>query len=535
MLVGALRNGPLRRTLLAYAAFALCEHAMWIGLLVVAYDRGGAREAGLVALAQLLPSAVVGFATGRLADRWSLTTLLLTAYAVQGVASAVVAAALLADGPILLAYAAAVVAAAAIPVVRPAQSALLPSLARDARELTGSNVALNVVESVAILVAGLVVGVLVALQGPGTVFAATAALLLAAAALTAPLRVPRLTAAASEATDRRSRTPIVPAARTLTALLGTQFVVVGALDVVFVVLAVDVLDAGQAWTGYLNTAYGLGALLAGGLAALLVGRRLGPVLVVTACVLGAALAATTSTGLAGTVALLVVVGGARSLLDVSARVLLQRSAPPEQLARIFAFSEGLSMLGLAAGALLVPLLIHLAGPTGAVVGAAVLLPLHVLLAARTVHRLDRDTTLPVVQIALLRRIPLFRALPPTETESLARAMRPVAFEPGEVLLRQGDEGHTYLAIADGEVRIDQDGRTINLLHRGDGLGEVALLRAGRRTATATATTRVAAYSLDRAAFLGAVVGHGDTGTAAEQWVVAIEERDARRRDESGPS
>jgi MFS family permease len=535
MLVGVLRNRGLRRTLAAYAAFALCEYAMWIGMLVVAYDRGGAREAGLVALAQLLPSALVGFGAGRLADRWSLPRVLLGAYAVQALGSLVVAAALLSGTPVLIAYAGAVVASSAVPAVRPTQSALLPSLARDPAELTGSNIALNVVESLAILAAGLVVGVLVGLQGPGAVFAFTTALLLAATALTVPLLTHRAAGPGPETQAAEpTRTRLPPAARTLAALLGTQFVVVGALDVLFVVLAVDVLDAGQAWTGYLNTAYGVGALAAGGLAAFLVGRRLGPVLLVTACVLGAALAATATTGLVATVALLAVVGGARSLLDVSCRVLLQRTAPPEDLARVFALSEGLSMLGLAAGALLVPVLIDLAGPTGAVVGAALLLPAHVLLTARTVHRLDRDARLPVVQIALLRHIALFRALPAPETESLASAMRPVAFPAGEVLVRQGEAGHTYLAIADGEVRIDQDGRPINLLHRGDGLGEVALLRSGRRTATATAVTPVSAYSLDREDFLRAVVGHAATSTAAEQWVRGIEERDARRRTDGDP-
>ena len=529
MLVAVLGNRVLRRTLLAYAAFVLCEHAMWIAMLVVAYGRGGAGEAGVVALAQLLPSAVVGFAAGRLVERWSLPAVLLGAYAVQALGAAVAAVALLTGAPVLVAYAGAVLASAAIPAVRPAQAALLPSLARDPAELTGSNVALNVVESLGILVAGLVTGLLILLEGPGTVFAVAAVLLLGAAALTRRLGGRGSSAGPVEASGGPGA-PLPRAARTLAGLLGTQFVVVGALDVLFVVLAVDVLGAGEEWTGYLNTAYGLGSLAAGGLALLLVGRRLGPVLVATSLALGAALAATSVTGLAGTVALLAVVGGARALVDVGARVLLQRSAPPEELARIFALSEGLSMLGLAAGALLVPVLIHVAGATGAIVGAAVLLPLHVLVTLRTVHRVDLDATLPVVEIALLRHVPLFRALPAPETESLARALQPVAFAPGEVLLRQGDEAHTYLVLADGEVRIDQDGRAINLLRRGDGLGEVALLRAGRRTATATAVTPVAAYSLDRQAFLQALVGHAASGAALEQWVREVEQRDARRRD-----
>ncbi len=79
--VSVLRNASLRRTLVGYAGFSLSEHAMWIAMLVVAYDRGGAAEAGLVSLAQVLPSVAVGFLTGRLAARWSLPSLLVGAYA----------------------------------------------------------------------------------------------------------------------------------------------------------------------------------------------------------------------------------------------------------------------------------------------------------------------------------------------------------------------------------------------------------------------------------------------------------------------
>ena len=525
-----MRNGALRRVLVANAAFNLCEHAMWIAMMVVAYQRGGATEAGVVALAQLVPSALVGFWTGRLATRWSLSGLLLTTYAVQGLASAVVAVALLTDAPVLVAYAAAVVASGAVPVVRPVQSALLPALARRPAELTSSNVVLNVLESSSILVAGLVTGALIALQGPGAVFVLTAVLLGLAAVVVLPLRGTGAPVPAAPGDDglppaRR----LSPASRTLTLLIGTEFVVIGALDVLFVVLAVDVLDAGSAWAGYLNTAYGVGSLLAGAVAVAVMGRRLGPVLVPTALVLGAALALTPTAGLAGTVVLLVVVGAARALLDVCARVLLQRSAPPEELARVFAIGEGLSMAALAVGSLLVPVLIGVAGPTGAVVAAAALLPLHVLLTLRTVHHLDRDARLPVVQLALLRHVPIFRALPPAETEALATAMRPVAFGPGEVIVRQGEPGDLYYVLCDGAVRIDQDARHAATLGRGDGLGEVALMRGGLRTATATATTPVSAYSLDREDFLHAVVGHGATRGALERWVQEVEERDEQRR------
>ena len=164
----------------------------------------------------------------------------------------------------------------------------------------------------------------------------------------------------------------------LVCLIGAEFLVIGALDLLFVVMAVDVLDAGAAWAGYLNTAYGAGALVFGALAALLIGRRLGPVVLATAVVLGLALAASTISGLAVVMVLLAVVGGTRALLDVSVRVLLQRTVPPHRLAGVFGVAEGLLMIGLAAGSLLVPFLMSLGGATLALLGTAAILPALVL-------------------------------------------------------------------------------------------------------------------------------------------------------------
>jgi len=59
------------------------------------------------------------------------------------------------------------------------------------------------------------------------------------------------------------------------ALLTAEAVVVGALDLLFVILAINVLGRPQAWAGYLNLAYGVGAVLAATVSAMLVGRRLG--------------------------------------------------------------------------------------------------------------------------------------------------------------------------------------------------------------------------------------------------------------------
>ena len=72
---------------------------------------------------------------------------------------------------------------------------------------------------------------------------------------------------------------------------------------------------------------------------------------------------------------------------------------------------------------------------------------------------------------------------------------------GDVIMRQGDEGDRYYAIAEGELEVLVDGVRVNALARGDGFGEIALLHDGVRTATVAALTDGRLYSLEQELFL----------------------------------
>jgi MFS family permease len=523
------------RVVVAYAAFVLSEYAVWIAMLVYAYGQGGAGTAGVVALAQLLPAAVSAPVASVLADRRSPVVLLVAGYLVQALGTAFAAGAIVVGASPVLVYLCGIVASTAVSTTRPAQAALVPALARDARELTAANVVIGWVESVSIMAAGAVAGLTLSWAGVEYVFGLCSVLVACSALLVTGLRaqspgrgdvVPtaraRMVSAFSEAHHSG-------AARLLLGLFTAEFVVIGALDVLFVVLAIDVLDLGQSWAGYLNMAYGAGGVVLGGLAILLVGRRLGPVIVLTAVLLGVALGATAVVSRpAVVVALLAVVGGSRALFDVSTRTLLQRAVPSDMVARLFGIAEGLSMAGLAVGSLLAAALTSLADARLALAAVGAILPVLAVICFRFLARIDRQAQVPIVETSLLRLVPVFHCLPAPALESVARALEPVAFAAGAVILQEGDLGDRFYAIAHGRVEISQGGLAIATAGRGAGLGEVALLREGRRTATAVASTPVSAFALDRESFLAAVNGHAPTRATADAIVRVLHEGDARR-------
>jgi MFS family permease len=513
----------LLRVLAAYVMFILTEYAVWIAMLVFAYGRGGAAIAGLVAVAQLVPAAVAAPVVASLGDRLSPVVLLAGGYLAQAAAMAGTAAAVIAGAP-LAAYAAAVVAATAVTTTRPAQSALIPSVAATPDQLTAANVVVGWLEAAGVAAAGLLAGLLISLAGVGSVFVVCAGLGLVAALLIAGLRVAALAPAEQDAPavlagvgEGLRLAAGQPRLRLMLALLTADAVVVGALDLLVVILAIGVLGRSQAWAGYLAFAFGVGAVLAATASAVLVGRRLGGPILAAALMFSGALAALASgAGLAGTVALLALAGAGHSLLAVAARTLLQRSVPAQLIGRVFGIVEGFMMAGFALGALLVPALVHLGGSRLAVLGVAAVLPLAAVAGGRAVFRLDAGTPVPVVEIALLRSLPLFAELPAPAIAGLAAALTPVQLRAGAVLIRQGDPGDAYYAIAEGELDAVQDGQLLRRCGRGEGVGEIALLRAVPRTATVIARTAATVYELDREPFLTAVLGHAPTVRQADR-------------------
>jgi Cyclic nucleotide-binding domain len=522
VLGGVLRNRELRRIELAFVGFNAAEWGVWIAMLVYAYERGGATTAGLVALVQLIPAAMFAPAAASFGNRFAPTRVLLAGYAAQAGAMAATAAVLLTGGSSVAAYTLAAVAATAVTITRPAQAVLLPALARTPEELTASNVVSGWIESVSVLAAPALAGVLLGAGGAGTVFAVMAAVAAGSALLVLPVAGPPALDADTAVVGFAAGVQVVvrePGPRALVWLLGIEALAIGALDVLYVVLAVGVLHDGGGTAGYLNAAFGAGGVLGVAATVALVGRRrLAPALLGGLALWAAALALIAVVpSLAATFVLLAAAGAGRTLLDVAGRTLLQRIARPEALARVFGLLEGMTMTGLAVGSLLASAFVALAGNRGAFVCFAVLLPVATLLVLRSLLRAD-SLALPVVELARLRALPIFAPLPPPALEALARALERVHVAAGAPVVREGEAGDRFYVIADGEVEISRAGTHVARLGRGNCFGEIALLRDVPRTATVTATTDALLDMLEKSAFVSAVTGHDPSARAADELV-----------------
>lgn len=94
----------------------------------------------------------------------------------------------------------------------------------------------------------------------------------------------------------------------------------------------------------------------------------------------------------------------------------------------------------------------------------------------------------------------FHRIPPGNIAQIFAAMRPVEYEAGAEILRQGEPGDYYYVITSGRVTIVRDGVEVTQLGPGKCFGEEALVSGEPRNATARATTRVAAMRLAAADF-----------------------------------
>jgi MFS family permease len=525
-------NPQLRRLQLAGAGSVMGQWAYSVALAVYAYEAGGAKAVGVVTLIRTIPAAIAAPFLATLADRLPRVAVMSSTSIGRAIAIGGAGVVALSGGPEWAVYTLAGVAAILATVFLPAESALLPELARNPEELTAANVTRSTIDSVGSFVGPAIGGVLLATTSAGWVFLVTAATFVWGAGIVSLIRLDERAKGEGEhveterllhsaaagfkaiAAERRLRLVII--------LYSAQTVVAGALGVLVVVTALDLLNRGESGVGLLNAASGVGGIVGALIAFALVGRkRLASNFGLGIVLWGAPLAligAWPNTAVA--LVALGVLGLGNTLVDVAGLTLLQRTAPPAVIGRVFGVLEMLLVGTIGLGAALAPVLIAGIGIRWALVVTGAFLPVLAALTWRKLLQVDAESNPPTEALALLVPISIFAPLPPPTLERLAEQAVPVDVAAGTEVVRQGDPGDRFYVIESGRFEVAVDGAKTGELGPGEFFGEIALLKNVPRTATVKATADSKLLALGRHAFLDAVAGHPPSARAADAVVGA---------------
>ena len=102
---------------------------------------------------------------------------------------------------------------------------------------------------------------------------------------------------------------------------------------------------------------------------------------------------------------------------------------------------------------------------------------------------------------LLRKVPFFKHTPEEDFEKIMVCLKSRTIPAGQLIIREGDEGHSMFLIARGVVRVlrgkDEQEEELASLLPGDFFGEMALLHKEPRVASCRAVTPCALYELTR--------------------------------------
>jgi MFS family permease len=561
----AWKNVALRRTSVAYLFFRAADSGIWIALLVYAFGHGGATSVLVIVLVQIVPCVVFSPLFGAVADYVRPSKMLTISYAAQTAAIAGVCVATGLGASVAVVFLLASVTSLAMSTARPSHAALLPGIVRTPDELTAANVMGGWADGAANLVGPGLAGALYALGGVTLALGVMGALTFVSWAVVAGVHGPNAAAmlhdvdvdgeretrprgsgfSGASATARRTASSVGSRVRSnlrqslrssqmgdLLILHTFYYVVVGALDLLCVVLALRYLHLGPGGPGLLNAAVGAGGLLAGGLIVFLVGRRrlVGILSVSMAVALGALGVIGAWRNVGFTIALVTVVGVGGAVFDTTSQTLSQRAAPSDSIAGTFSIREALANLGLALGVVLVRVILSLAGLKAALLAPAVAGLVLLVVRWRRLRAIDDAAVVPQVQIQILRSLPLFAALPMQTIEGLAQRLTLEFVPRGSNVITEGEHGDCYYCVADGQLSVTRKGRLVQTLQRGDGFGELALLRDVPRQATVRADSDVVLYRLDKLSFLGMISSSPSASSMAEAVIVGYGDGDG---DEAG--
>lgn len=521
------RNPGLRRIEIAYLGSILGIFANVVVVSLYAYHHGGATAVGLVMFARMTASAFAAPFASQFADRYEQRRVMLATDLTRvGTVSATAVA--VAVGSPALVYVLAVVTSVLGTAFRPAEASLVPQLAATPEELTAANVTSSTFNSVGAFLGPVIGAIVYAAAGPTSAFAALAATYVWSAIFVA--RIPATERPALPEHEHEESAGLAagfravreePRLRLIIGLYSAQTLVAGAYSVLVVVVALQLLDLGNAGVGLLQASTGAGAVVGALVALVLVGRkRTGGDFGIGLFCFGAgllAIAALPHTWAA--IVGLAVLGIGNSVVDISAVTLLQRTAPRAVAGRVFGLLDAALVAALGLGSVATPLLVHLIGIRASLVVVGAILPVFAIATRSLLAGVDRSAAAPDEQLAAISTVPFLDALPVQQKEALALALTRLELPAGTTLFSQGQPGDQLYIVSSGAIEVDLP--TGPKLERAPTFtGEIALLRDVPRTATVRVVEDATLWALDGSDFLDAVVGHTRSRSAADALVAS---------------
>jgi MFS family permease len=519
-----LTNGSLTRLLVGEFVSSIGDWLYLVALLVVVYARTQDPVLlGIVGATRVLPYVLLSVPAGIVADRFDRRRILIATDAARGAIMVALAYLVATDGPVEWIVALAILATCFSTFFGPTIGAYLPTLVADERQLGPANSAWATLDNLAFALGPAIAGVLIAIGGLTLAFVLNAVSFAIVAVVLAglPSTAPPSTAPLPEASTDEGIAPSGPAAppsqpfpaRVVLGLAAVDVVsgfTFGGVAVLTVVLAATVYGTGEAGTGGLNAAIGvggiLGAIVSGvlvlrpGLPAVLVGGG-----IVTA--LGIAILGLTEAFAVALVALAIASTGSL-VLEVIGATIFQRSVPDAVRGRALGAIATTGTLAYSLGAFSVPILADAIGLAPILIGCAVAVALTSVLTGALLGGTAAEPTAPEpALVARLAALPVFAGVSPAALDLAASRLRPRPVSAGERVIVEGEVADRFYVAESGLYRVTQGGagrgeeRFVRDLPAPAAFGEIGLLRSSPRTASVTALTPGRLLELDGADFL----------------------------------
>src|SRR6185503_3375573 len=113
---------------------------------------------------------------------------------------------------------------------------------------------------------------------------------------------------------------------------------------------------------------------------------------------------------------------------------------------------------------------------------------------------NANRLLLVEKVLLLKSLALFSDTPENILADLAPLMKEIQYEPKVEIFKEGDIGDCMYIIEQGNIRIHKGNTTLAILKDKEVFGELSLLDADTRSASATTETDCVLYKIDQEPF-----------------------------------